>query len=122
MLNKNQEKAVKMLASGCFRQKEIAEALNVTEQTVVNWKKNPEFMEAYHKEININLKYLSHKALTTMNELLKSDSEKIRFSAAKDILDRTGFKQTERIEVDGSILNPFAGLTTDELKKLINSE
>lgn len=122
MLNKNQEKAVKMLATGRYLQKEIAKELNVTEQTVTNWKKDAEFVEAYTKEVSGNLKYLAHEAYNTMRKLLDADSENVRFSAAKDILDRTGFKAIDRIEIEGTVTNPYENLTEAELRKLINDE
>lgn len=48
------------------------------------------------------------------------DRDKI--AVAKDFLDRAGFKPSDVLQVSGSINNPFEGLTTDELKKLIGDE
>lgn len=47
------------------------------------------------------------------------DRDKI--AVAKDFLDRAGFKPTEEVKHSGEINNPFANLTTDELKELIRS-
>jgi hypothetical protein len=37
-------------------------------------------------------------------------------------LDRAGFKPTDEVKVSGELNNPFAGMSTDELKKLVNDE
>lgn len=122
MLNEKQMKAAKMLASGDYLQKDIAKVLKVSEATVTNWKKNSEFAKLYEQEVNNNLKYLSHDALSTMKKLLNANNENVRYSAAKDILDRTGFKGIDKIEISGEVENPYKSLTEAELRKLINDE
>ena len=42
--------------------------------------------------------------------------------AAEYVRDTSGNKLKEGIELSGEINNPFEGLTTDELKKLVNGE
>lgn len=49
-------------------------------------------------------------------------SDRDRLTAARDILDRAGFKPTDEVKLSGQVNNPFEGLTTEELKKLIDSE
>lgn len=49
-----------------------------------------------------------------------ADRDKI--AVAKDFLDRAGFKPEEKVEVSGNIRDPFEGLTTDELRKLIDDD
>lgn len=46
--------------------------------------------------------------------------DKDKISVAKDFLDRAGFKPTDEVKVSGELNNPFAGLSTEELKKLID--
>ena len=43
-------------------------------------------------------------------------------SAVAFIRDTTGQKPTDKVEMSGEINNPLAGLTTEELKKLIDEE
>lgn len=43
-----------------------------------------------------------------------------KITIARDFLDRAGFKPGEEVKVSGNINNPFANLTTDELKALIS--
>lgn len=47
---------------------------------------------------------------------------KDRIAVAKDFLDRAGFKPTDEVKLSGEVNNPFAGLSTDELKQLIGDE
>lgn len=39
-------------------------------------------------------------AMTALKELLEAESEDVRFRAAKDVLDRTGYKPKERQEIE----------------------
>lgn len=64
------------------------------------------------------------EAEKAMYEILTNpDAEdKDKISVAKDFLDRAGFKPSDNVNISGKINNPFAGLTTEELKKLVNDE
>ena len=55
--------------------------------------------------------------LAQIQKALKGDTK-----AAEYIRDTSGQKLKEAIELSGGINNPFAGLTTEELKKLIDDE
>lgn len=43
-----------------------------------------------------------------------------KITIARDFLDRAGFKPGEEVKLSGSINNPFADLSVEELKKLVN--
>lgn len=60
------------------------------------------------------------EAREVMHSILMNEeaSDKDRIAAAKDFLDRGGFKPMEKVEHSGGIANPFAGLTTEELRRL----
>ena len=100
-------------------QKEIAKAIKMTEQTICNWKKNDEFMAEHKKLVRYSLYSVATKAANTLISLLDADSEQVRLNAAKDILDRAGFKPEDKVEINGNVNNPLAGLSTEELKKLV---
>ena len=102
VLNGKQLKAARMLAEGDKTQKEIAEELKITPQTMVRWKQLPEFKEKVAEFLDEllddqkkELKRLSKKATRTMEKLLDARSEMVRYQAAKDILDRVGLKPEE---------------------------
>lgn len=61
------------------------------------------------------------EARKTMYEIMVDPEadDKDKISVAKDFLDRAGFKPTDEVKVSGEVNNPFAGLSTEELKKLI---
>lgn len=98
-MNPKQLKAINMMVEGQLTQKQIAEELKVTEQTIVAWKKKQEFKEELINAERNLLKGLTVKAVKTMEQLLTAKSELVRFNAASDILDRTGHKPTEKQEV-----------------------
>ena len=47
-------------------------------------------------------------------------ADRDRIAVARDFLDRAGFKPTDEVKVSGKLNDPFEGLTTEELKKLIS--
>lgn len=81
-------------------QREIASELDVSEETISRWKKRDDFEELKIVEEREFLKSLTSKSIKTMEKLLDAKSELVRFNAAKDILDRTGHKPTEKRDVD----------------------
>lgn len=82
------------------KQKEIATILHVTEATICNWKKNKEFMDEYTSSLKDSMKDVAAKAFNTEVTLLKARSEMVRLMAAKDILDRAGFKPDSNVSID----------------------
>lgn len=112
------------MVSTDLTQKQIAEELNVSVQTIINWKKKDEFIEFKDDYQRKYLNNLAAKAIRTMDKLLTSDSDQVRYNAAKDILDRTGYKPTEKqnINMSGSLANPYEALTTEQLLKLAGDD
>ena len=66
------------------------------------------------------------EARKVMFSIMKDDSAKDsdKLNAAKDFLDRAGFKSQDKIELSGelSVNNPFQNLTEEELRKLANRD
>lgn len=118
MLKAKQKKCIELLVEGKMTQREIAQAINITEKTISVWKSDPEFSSSLENATRLSIRSLASKAKNTMASLLNSDSDNVRFQAAKDILDRAGFKPREEVEVNGNLNNPFEGLTTAQLRKL----
>lgn len=103
MLKPKQKKCIEMLVCGAYSQVQIARELKISEQTICNWKKDEEFAKELQEQMRICVQTLAPKAIKTMEALLNSDSDNVRFSAAKDILDRTGFKPSDNINVNSNI-------------------
>lgn len=99
-MNAKQQKAIKLMFEGDMTQKQIAEELKVTEQTIINWRKKAEFKDELLELERDYLKGLAPKALKTMENLLKAKSELVRYNAASDILDRTSHKPVDVSKVD----------------------
>lgn len=84
-----------------------------------------EYLEQQKSEISKGLQqefvYDALEARNVMYEILKNPAalDKDKIAVAKDFLDRAGFKPTENVSVSGVVNNPMAGLTTEDLKKLI---
>lgn len=56
-----------------------------------------------------------------LTQIIRSQDEKTQDKLkAVDILNRMDGEYIEKVQVNGQVSNPFAGLTTDELKKLVN--
>jgi len=98
--------------TGQYTQRKIAQIIGISEDTVRVWLLDPA-VQAVTKElqsrefamIDSNLKALSNKALQTMNDLLESNMDNVRFQAAKDLLDRAGHKPQQSIKVDKTVTN-----------------
>lgn len=99
VLNSKQKKCIELMVTGDKSQKEIAGILNVSEATICNWKKNDEFTNEYTSSLKNSMKDVAAKAFNTEVKLLKARSEMVRLMAAKDILDRAGFKPDDNINI-----------------------
>lgn len=96
MLSARQQKCVRLMASGEMTQRQIAEELKVSEQTICTWKKNPEFIKEYTQTIKRDINTLPGRALRVIeNVMLFADKPADRLRAARDILDRAGFAPVE---------------------------
>ncbi|MFT8313188.1 MAG: phBC6A51 family helix-turn-helix protein [Clostridium sp.] len=120
MLSKKQLKCIKLMVETDLKQKEIAEEIKVSEQSISKWKRDVEFKNEYDRCLKESIDYASKDAAKTMTKLLKARSEMVRYYAAKDILDRTGLKPIDKVEHSGNVTvnNPYKDLSTEELKKL----
>ena len=118
MLNSKQKKCIEYMVQGEKKQKEIATILHVSEATICNWKKNDEFIAEYTASLKSSMKDVAAKAFQTEIALLRARSEMVRLMAAKDMLDRAGFKATDKVEVstEENSLNKL-GSILEQLKK-----
>ena len=94
------QRCVNMLADG-ISQKQISKTLGVSEQTICKWKKSPEFIDEYKLALWGKIGNAVPGAISTLIFLsTKAKNEATRLSAAKDLLDRLGFKPDENIKVN----------------------
>lgn len=83
-----QEKCIELMLSGELMQKEIAEMIKVSENTICNWKKNADFINQYEQRLKKAIQAAASMAFNTQVKLLNAKSETVRHYAAKDILNR----------------------------------
>ena len=100
------QKIMQLWCSGTYTKKEIATILNTTTTTVNKYLRDERVLEAIEnyqrvetKLVDQNIKAMREKALQTINELMDSDDDKVRYQASKDVLDRTGHIATMKKEV-----------------------
>ena len=103
MLKPRQKKCIEMLVSGAMTQADVAAALKVTEQTICNWKKNEEFAEELAAANRLVISSLVPAAVQRTKALLNAESEAVQLAAAKDILDRAGYKPQDNIKLNADI-------------------
>ncbi|MEB9610565.1 phBC6A51 family helix-turn-helix protein [Bacillus cereus] len=119
MLNKKQMKAIELLYQGELTRAEIAEILKVSDRTIYNWIKDPDFIEEYNKRIKIEYSLMVGRASRKMSKLLNAKSEHVQFLSAKNILDRSQLIEQEseiEYEEDGlfeALNNNHEGLWDD---------
>ena len=102
-LTPKQRKAVELLASGQYTQKEVAALVKVSEQTVSTWKKNILFMAEYDRLMRQQFQTMAAKAFKTQTALLDSENDMVRYLAAKDLMDRGGFKPDDNVKLEGVV-------------------
>lgn len=105
---------------------EIAEQMAVSHETVKRARTTPEFKAILHslnQEIasaaRMFMSSATLKATKVMLTLLDSEDERIQMSAAKDILDRTGVKQNDVLEVVDKRDAHIDEMTREELSQLL---
>ena len=101
-----QQRFIHLYLTGRYKNAELASLLGVHVNTIHNWLRKPEvkhiiteFQKDEHEVVEANLKALRGKAIETMAELMESPIDGIRYQASKDILDRTGHKSVQKMEV-----------------------
>lgn len=112
-------KAIELLYQGELTRAEIAEILKVSDRTIYNWIKDPDFIEEYNKRIKIEYSLMVGRASRKMSKLLNAKSEHVQFLSAKNILDRSQLIEQEseiEYEEDGlfeALNNNHEGLWDD---------
>lgn len=98
-LKPKQIKCLELMIKAELTDKEIAEAINVTQKTICEWKKrNKEFQDEYNSLMRNSLQYAAPKAFRKQLSLLNSKNDMVAHLAAKDIMDRAGFNPVEKVE------------------------
>lgn len=84
-------------------QSQIAKELKISEQTICNWKKSTEFSEKLEQENRQIISSMVPRAVNKLQALLDAESEQVQLAAARDILDRAGYKAPKEIQIDANV-------------------
>ena len=133
LANTKREKFVQGLASGLSQRKAYRAAFPNSER----WKDatvDKRASEMYNtREIMGRLQELMEQSASEavmsatkrkewLTQIVLSESEETKDKLkAVDILNRMEGEYTDKVLLNGQVNNPFEGLTTDELKKMVNS-
>ncbi|MBR4419765.1 MAG: hypothetical protein IKT32_02695 [Clostridia bacterium] len=85
-----------MIANPSASYVELAEIVGCNRNTITEWKRNPIFMEEYHRRLREVWKDSEAIAVKTMIKLAEDGS----FQASKYILDSQGYAPAQKIEAD----------------------
>jgi len=98
------KKAIHLMVRTNMTQREIAAEIDVNEATISRWKKGKEFEELKLEEERDFLSGLAGLSIQTYKDILvNGTSEHARFMVAQDVLDRTGHKVSDKIDLTGEI-------------------
>lgn len=120
MLNEKQKKCIMLMITSGKTQKQIAKEIQISENTISEWKKDKDFKNEMQVQMKENFGSLAVEAQKKLKKLLNSKNENIQIQAVKDVLDRAGYKPKEDVKLSGEVNNPFSGMTTEELRKIVN--
>ena len=84
---------------------QLGDAIGASKMTVYNWHKSPCYTDELSKRLKEDWKLAAKKAQAKMLELIASEKQEVALNAAKYVLDSTGYKPDENINVVGDIYN-----------------
>jgi len=106
------QRFVHMYVSGTYKIPQMSEVLGISVPTIRRWLRDDKIKKViaeYQQDeadiVQQTLKAMSLKALYKMNDLLDSEVDGIAYQAARDILDRTGHKPSQKQDVKIEVFN-----------------
>lgn len=116
-MKSKQKKCLELLITGNYKDSEVAEMCGISRKTLWDWKRNDdEFKKEYERLVDNNIKYAAAKAFKKQTELLDSEDHKVAHWAAKDLMDRAGFKSKDKLEL--SVLDEEKNKLDDILEQM----
>ena len=104
MLKGKKLKALEILVSGDYKNYDaLAKKLKISSKTLYNWRQEEEFAAELERRINIKIGGIAPRALKRVEKIIDSKNEEVALRACKDVLDRAGYKATEKVSVDGDV-------------------
>lgn len=98
-LNQKQLRAIEIMVTEPYRLKgDIAKELKVRPETITAWLKREDFQQAIKEENQRCFQSMAAKAVKKLNELLDSKNEGIALAASREVLNKAGYLETQKIE------------------------
>lgn len=107
-LTAKQKQAAYMYAIDLKQVQEIAEALNVSRQSIWKWKNDP----IWQAEVNRLLKEEWREACKELQKIMVSKAQKGEFKALEYVLNSNGYKAPEEVVIDKKTIS--VSIDTDE--------
>lgn len=113
MLTDKQLKAIHLLVYEGKLKKDVAAEIEVIPETISNWFRSEEFVAEHNKVRQNYLQEIASLALKKMISLaLNAESESVQFSAAKDLMSRSGMDAIQKQEITQKTIT--VGVVEDE--------
>ena len=97
-LNNKQLKCIELMVYSDKLKQEIAEELKVSPATISVWQKKEEFQNALRLEMNRGFSTMAVKARKKLDSLLDSNNQGIALAAAREVLNKAGYNEVQKIE------------------------
>ena len=97
-LNNRQLRAIEMLVTTPMRKQDIAKEVGVSPATMSTWLKKDEFQQGIRDEMQRCFAESAYKARRKLDSLIDSNNEGIALAAAREVLNKAGFQETQKVE------------------------
>lgn len=98
-LNNRMIRCIEIMVHEPYRQKgDIAKELKVSPATISAWQKREDFQQAIKEENQRCFQSMAAKAVKKLDQLLESKNEGIALAASREVLNKAGYLETQKIE------------------------
>lgn len=97
-LTGKQYKCIELLVYTNMTHLQICKEIGVSKNTISTWLGKEKFQEELRKETDKSLNGLAQKAVRRLGELVDSNNQIVALSACKEILNKSGYQETQKIE------------------------
>lgn len=99
-LNNKMLKCIELMVYSDMRKQDIAEELGVSSVTLWKWQKREDFQLALKEEMHRSFRGMATKAIKKLENLLDSKNEGIALAASREVLNKAGYLETQKVEQD----------------------
>lgn len=104
-MNANMLKCIQMMVYTDKQKQEIAQELKVSGTTVSRWQDREDFQQELRNEMHRGFNSLALKARRRLEELIDSKNDGVALGACKEVLNKAGYMETQKLEVKDTTIN-----------------